>query len=120
MPAIARLKRRAEFLRVAGKGRKWVTPSLILQASQRPAEPPPGTARVGFTATRKIGGAVARNRARRRLRAAAERVLPLHARPGLDYVMIARAETLTRPFAAMLGDLEAALRRLGAWRETAG
>lgn len=112
--AIARLTRRAEFLKVAGTGRKWVTPGLILQALPDGAAAP---LRVGFTASRKVGIAVARNRARRRLRAACARVLPLHAAPGHDYVLIARTTTLTRPFAALVGDLEAALRRLGAWRE---
>lgn len=73
-------------------------------------------ARVGFTASRRVGIAVARNRARRRLRAAADRLLPAHAAPGRDYVMIARSGTLTRPFALLLGDLETALKRLGAWR----
>ena len=116
MPALARLKRRSEFLRVAGKGRKWVTPGLILQAMPR-AEENISEPRIGFTASRAVGIAVARNRARRRLRAAAEAVLPSHAMPGRDYVMIARAGTLTRPYAELLGDLESALRRLGAWRE---
>ena len=115
---IARLKRRAEFLHVAGKGRKWVTPGLILQACQRPstAELPPDP-RLGFTASRKVGIAVARNRARRRLRAACDQVLAQHAALERDYVVIARTETLKRPFAALIGDLETALRRLNAWRE---
>ncbi len=93
-------------------------PGLILQALARPAaEATPSEPRVGFTASRKVGIAVARNRARRRLRAAAERVLPLHAAPGHDYVLIARNGTITRPFAALIGDLEAALKRVGAYRE---
>jgi len=115
---LARLTRRAEFLEVASKGRKWVTPGLILQAAHRPATAPlPPAARVGFTASRKVGIAVARNRARRRLRAACDRILPLHAAAGHDYVIIARMETLKRPFPALVGDLETALRRLDAWRE---
>ncbi len=76
--------------------------------------------RVGFTASRKVGPAVARNRARRRLRAAADRVMPASARPGHDYVIIARAATLGRPFADLVGDLEGALRRLGVHRAGAG
>jgi ribonuclease P protein component len=123
MPAIARLRRRAEFLRVAGKGRKAVMPGLILQCLHHPG-PACSTAaaarRVGFTASRKVGMAVARNRARRRLRAAVDRLMPLHAAPEHDYVLIARAETLRRPFAALVGDLEAALKRLGAWQERCG
>ena len=65
--------------------------------------------RVGFTASRKIGGAVERNRAKRRLRAAAAAVLPLSGHEGNDYVLVARPGTLTRPFANLLEDLGAAL-----------
>ena len=113
---VARLKRRAEFLQIAGAGRKWVTPGLILQAAPRQ---PPEAIRVGFTASRKVGIAVARNRARRRLKAACARLLPDHA-AAQDYVVIARTGTLTRPFADLLGDLETALRRLGAWQNGPG
>ncbi len=120
MAGIARLKRRAEFLRVAGKGRKSVTPGLILQALRRPVDAVPAAAgaalRVGFTASRKVGIAVLRNRARRRLRAAVDRVMPLHAAEGHDYVLVARAGTIRRPFASLVSDLEAALKQLGAWR----
>lgn len=69
--------------------------------------------RLGITASRKVGNAVARNRARRRLRAAAHLVLPACAAPGFDYVVIARPQTLTRPFVALVADLKDALRRLG-------
>jgi ribonuclease P protein component len=119
MSGLARLKRRAEFLRVAGGRRKWVTPGLILQTLRRPAEGAPvdraGEPRIGFTASRKVGIAVARNRARRRLRAAADQVMPRHAAAGHDYVLIARGETLTRAYAALVNDLETALRRLGVY-----
>jgi ribonuclease P protein component len=111
-----RLRRRAEFLRVAGGRRKWAAPGLVLQARRHEAEEKDGI-RIGFTASRKVGGAVVRNRARRRLRAAAARVMAQHAAPGTDYVLIARAATPTRPFAALLADLETALRRLDAWQE---
>jgi len=118
MAGLARLKRRGEFLHVA-KGRRWTTPGLVLQARPRPGDAgPPSGARVGFTASRKVGIAVERNRARRRLKAAAERVLGEHAAPGQDYVVVARSETLQRPFALLVGDLETALKHLGAWRET--
>ena len=69
--------------------------------------------RVGFTASRKVGNAVVRNRAKRRMRAAAASVLPALGRPGTDYVLIARADTAHRPFAELIADLEAALRRIG-------
>jgi len=118
MTGLARLKRRAEFLRVAGKGRRWSMPGLVLQALPHPSGAEAAApARVGFTASRRVGIAVERNRARRRLRAAADRILPVHAAPGRDYVMIARSETLKRPFNLLLADLETALRRLEAWRE---
>jgi ribonuclease P protein component len=68
--------------------------------------------RVGFTASRKVGNAVARNRAKRRLRAAAAAILPKVGRPGTDYVLIARAATASRPFAALVSDLAAGLRRV--------
>ena len=123
MAAVGRLKRRPDFLRVASGRQKWVAPGLILQAlRQRDADPasnetPP--ARVGFTASAKVGNAVIRNRARRRLRAAAATVLPRHAQPAHDYVLIARAGTLTRRFSDLLADLEAGLKRLGLYREDA-
>jgi len=127
MPGIARLKRRAEFLRVANARRKAVMPGLILQALKRPREMTAmlnaemiDAPRVGFTASRKVGIAVARNRARRRLRAAAGQVMPRHAALGHDYVVIARLQTLKRPFTALLGDFEAALKQLGAWRGNNG
>lgn len=68
--------------------------------------------RVGFTVSRKVGNAVKRNRARRRLRAAVDRVFPVHAMPGNDFVVIGRARTLTRGFDALIGDLTMALKRL--------
>ncbi len=116
-----RLKRRQEFLRIAAEGRKWAAPGLILQALRRDGATPADGAerrfRVGYTVSRKVGSAVERNRARRRLRAAAERVLPGHADDGYEFVLIGRVATLKRPFAALVGDLETALRRLGAYRD---
>jgi ribonuclease P protein component len=70
--------------------------------------------RAGFTATRRIGGAVARNRAKRRLREAARLTLPLHGRPGCDYVFIARAGTVSRPWGRLLDDMKSALISLAA------
>ena len=68
--------------------------------------------RAGFTATRKIGGAVVRNRAKRRLREAARALLPLHGAPGHDYVLIARQGTPDRPWPRLLDDVKSALIRL--------
>ena len=70
--------------------------------------------RIGFTATKRIGGAVTRNRAKRRLREAARHLAPLHVEPGCDYVFIARAGTVARPWARLLDDMKTALIRLSA------
>jgi len=70
--------------------------------------------RAGFTATKRIGGAVVRNRAKRRLREAARRILPLHARAGHDYVFIARGGTVARPWDRLLDDVKSALISLAA------
>jgi ribonuclease P protein component len=129
---LERLKTRPEFLRVARARRKWVAPGLILQVALRErdaarstapisearfAEDGDGGCRIGFTASRKVGGAVTRNRARRRLRAATEIVMPAHAKGGRDYVVIARSTTAKRPFGALVEDLETALRKIGAYRD---
>jgi len=102
-----RLKTRADFLRAAAAIR-CPRPALTLEMSPTP-EPKSGHARVGFTASRKVGGAVERNRAKRRLRAAAAALLPLLGEAGNDYVLIARAATLKAPFDGLLADLTAAL-----------
>lgn len=126
-----RIKQRRDFLRVARSGRKWVAPGLILQVgpymhdskdaggnmSVNSVSRPDGDGfRVGFTVTRKVGGAVVRNRVKRRLRAAVDAVMTDHAAPGNDYVVIGRAATVRRTFDALSGDLETALKRLDAWR----
>jgi ribonuclease P protein component len=72
------------------------------------------TVRIGYTATRRIGGAVVRNRAKRRLREAARILAPLHAKAGCDYVFIARGGTPNRPWARLLDDMKSALIRLAA------
>jgi ribonuclease P protein component len=123
MVAVARLKRRPDFLRVAGGRQKWVAPGLILQAlrqdDSKPSTEGIAPARVGFTASAKVGNAVVRNRARRRMRAAAASVLPRPAGAAHDYVLIARAGTVKRRFADLVADLEAGLKRLGLYREDA-
>ncbi len=103
-----RLKKRADFLR-AQKGVRRVTPSFTLEACAGPPCTELTGLRVGLTATRKLGNAVNRNRAKRRLRAAAAAVLPASGRAGRDYVLVARPGTLERPFASLLADLAAAV-----------
>ena len=115
---LGRLKKRAEFLAVAGTRRKWAQPGVIVQLRRwEGAEAEAGCdVRVGYTASRKVGNSVARNRARRRLRAAAAEVLGRRAAPGHDLVLIARGETISRPFADLVADLDRALQKLGAVR----
>jgi ribonuclease P protein component len=108
--ALDTIKQRRDFL-AAARARKWIAPGLILQGRDRgePETPP----RVGFTCSKKIGKAVVRNRAKRRLRAAAREVLPARARPGWDYVLIGRpGATVSRPFADLVSDLETALTKV--------
>ena len=108
------LKKRRDFL-AAARARRWAAPGLVLQARPRGedrAEAPP---RVGYTCSKKVGKAVERNRAKRRLREAARVLIPRLGRPGWDYVLIGRAGTTSsRPFQALLDDLATALDRVHA------
>ncbi len=106
---LGRLKRRAEFVQTAKAGRRAARDSLVLQALARPD----GETRLGFTATKKIGNAVARNRAKRRLRAAARLTLGTETPTGWNLVLIARDSTGSCPFPRLLADLESAMRKAG-------
>lgn len=112
---MGRLTKRSEFLRVAAGRRRWAAPGLVLEA--RRTETEDEAFRIGFTVSRKVGGAVERNRARRRLRAIARSVLPSLAKGGFDYVLIGRKATLTRAYDGLIADLEESLRRVKATRE---
>ena len=103
------LKKRRDFLALR-QAPKTGAPAFLL-AGQASSEAGSG-ARVGYTVTKKLGGAVVRNRIRRRLRAAAREVFPQFARPGTDYVLIARSAAETRPYQAILDDMKRALLRL--------
>ena len=109
-PVPQRLKRRAEFLRVAARGRKVPSNGLLLQALARPDG---GPVRLGFTVTRKVGNAVVRNRTRRRLKEAARLLLREQPVAGVDLVLVGRDSTRRRPFAALIEDLRRALDRAG-------
>ena len=107
MPEV--LRTRAEFL-AAARARRQGMPGFLLQARARGDADP---FRVGFTCSKKLGNAVARNRAKRRLREIARLVMPGLARPGWDYVLVGRPEvTATRPFADLQSDLARALRKI--------
>jgi len=106
---IPRLKVRAEFL-AASKAAWQARPGVVVQAKPRDDD----AIKVGFTATKKVGNAVMRNRAKRRLREAAERMIPQFGKPGHDYVLVARADTVSRDWQALLDDIKAALIRLAA------
>jgi ribonuclease P protein component len=105
-----RLKKRAEFLRVAAKGRKAPMPGLVLQALPRGDDDP---VRLGFTVTKKVGNAVIRNRARRRLKEAARLFFLEQPIAGVDLVLIGRDATGKRPFPDLQRDLARALKRAG-------
>jgi ribonuclease P protein component len=101
-----RLKRRADFLRVAARGRKAAVHGLVLQAQARDDS---GPARLGFTVTKKVGNAVVRNRTRRRLKEAARLLLRDQPMAGVDLVLIGRDATRGRPFTDLIDDLRRAL-----------
>ncbi len=106
---IERLTSRPQFL-AAAKGVSEARGAVVVQRLDRRDENP--VVRLGFTATRKVGGAVIRNRAKRRLREAARAMAPLLAEAGSDYVFIARMGTADRPWDRLLDDVKSALTRL--------
>jgi ribonuclease P protein component len=105
---VERLTKRADFLRAA-RGIRRVEGAITLETCPTP-DARPHALRVGFTASKKVGNAVTRNRAKRRLRAAASQLLPLLGREGHDYVLVARGTTVARPFPALLSDITTALK----------
>ncbi|WP_298286532.1 ribonuclease P protein component [Acidocella sp.] len=106
MKAPKRLQKRAEFLRLARVGRKKAVPGLVLQAARAEAG---DELRVGYTATKKIGNAVARNRAKRRLREAARLTLAVGGLRGVELVLIARHETGRVKFSSLCANLRRAV-----------
>lgn len=110
---LATLTKRADFLAAARSGRAG-TPGFLLQArKRRENEADPTLVRVGFTCSKKVGNAVARNRAKRRLREIARAILAHNGKPGWDYVLIGRpGVTAERPYQDLLDDLRTALDRV--------
>jgi ribonuclease P protein component len=103
-----RLKRRQDFV-AAARALYAAMPGLVVQARDRKDGAAP---HVGFTATKKLGNAVTRNRVKRRLREIARLDLGSQAQAGFDYVLIGRAPSTTRCFAELQKDLNSALKRL--------
>ncbi|MGR3503016.1 ribonuclease P protein component [Pseudaestuariivita sp.] len=104
------LRKRSQFF-AAARGRKAAMPSMIVQMRPRNDESP--HIGIGFTCSKKVGNAVARNRAKRRLREVARDLLPRDGRPGHDYVLIGRADVTGQiAFADLKQDLKTALSRL--------
>jgi ribonuclease P protein component len=103
---VYKLQKRWQFLACA-KGRSLARGAVAIQALRRADDNP--RIGVGFTATRKIGGAVQRNRAKRRMREAARQLLPLHGAPNHDYVFVARGGAIDRDWARLLEDVRSAL-----------
>lgn len=112
MPAApATLKRRSEFLRIRG-GARWSTPLFVLETKPAAGRTTTAGPRFGYTVTKALGTAVVRNRIRRRLKAAVAELAAGHARPGHDYVLIARGPALDAEFAALRNALATALERV--------
>lgn len=112
---IEHLKIRPDFL-AAAKAPSCARGAVVLQARHRADDRP--LVRIGFTATRKVGGAVVRNRAKRRMREAARALVPVLGKPGFDYVFIARGGAPTRPWDRLLDDVKSALLSLAADSDT--
>jgi ribonuclease P protein component len=111
--AIGRLKKRSEYLFAKG-GTRFATPSFVLQARRRLPNSAENRkmARFGFTATKRLGGAVTRNRARRRLKEAVRLAAVDQAIEGYDYVLIARGGAVQRPFTEVIKDLQRAMNKV--------
>ena len=112
--ALETLRKRADFLKAA-RARRQGTSSFLLQGRKRETGEPTEGIRVGYTCSKKVGNAVKRNHAKRRLREAARAVIPDMGRDGWDYVLIGKkSDTSARPFDLLLKDLRYALKKIHA------
>ncbi len=114
---VGRLKKRSEFINVTANGKKWVTRGFILVANAQREKSTPDLEylpRVGFTATKKIGNSVVRNKAKRILRAISQEVLTSSNTPAWDYVIIARKTLTTSNYEDLKKDFRWAIKKLEA------
>ena len=102
------MRRRADFL-AANRGRRAPMPGFVLLVRERADGDP--AMRIGITVTKKIGGAVIRNRMKRRFRVLARELLPVHGVLGADHVLIGRSDGIERDFTLLRAELEKALRK---------
>ncbi len=115
---LARIKKRPEYLAVSNTRRRWVTPSFIIQVKAldkntddkdtESTEPP----RAGFTASKKVGNAVKRSKAKRRMKEAVRKILPENGEAGWDYVFICREAAISYPFEKLCSDIKWGLAKL--------
>lgn len=109
MPALLKLKKRKDFVRVSRFGQSLPSSTVVLQAAKTALD---DLTRIGYTTTKKIGSAVVRNRCRRRLRAAAALVFKDYAMPNTDYVLIGRYSTNAAEFDIICRDLKYAVKKV--------
>lgn len=111
---VCTIKKRRDFLSATASGKKFITNSFILQMIKRPEKHPcpSGEVRIGYTVTKKMGGAVVRNRIKRRLREAAKSAITKNGQPGHDYVVISRHKALNCDFLELQRDMEFAFTKI--------
>lgn len=101
--SLVQIKTRAEFLKIQGKGKKWVSHGLVIQTMPNDL----GVMRIGYTVSKRVDkSAVKRNRIKRRLRAIAADIIPTHAKGGQDYILVGRPATATRPYDTLTNDIK--------------
>jgi ribonuclease P protein component len=114
LKSLSVLKKRSDFLTIQKHGKKWVSHGLILQVRENDL----GVIRVGYTVTKKIDKRAARrNRIKRRLRSVVADVLCDSAKGGVDYILVGRVKTATRPYETLCNDLQWCLKKTGFYQE---